>query len=56
MKEEDVFFRDEYFEEWCKIDDLIRSRIYSLEHLQAVRILLENLPSKEWKRGKSVNV
>ena len=43
-----------YIEEWVKVDDLIRGRVFSLEHLIAVRILLENLPSEKWDHKRDL--
>lgn len=43
-----------YIDEWIKVDDLIRDRVFSLEHLIAVRILLENLPSKKWDHKRDL--
>lgn len=40
----------EYFREWIKVDNLVRDRVYSIEHLRTIRTLLENLPSTERKR------
>lgn len=43
----------EYFSEWIKVDNLVRDRVYSIEHLRTIRTLLENLPSTERKKDSS---
>lgn len=50
MSDEEI----EYFREWIKVDNLVRNRVYSIEHLRTIRTLLENLPSTERKKYSDI--